>query len=245
VRTAGIDLAAQDARTAGCVVDWRDGRARVVTLVVGMSDDDLRDLIRSVNKAGIDAPFGWPEEFVEAVSSWSRLREWPAWSRRRLRYRETDMRVEGGRPPLSVSSDLIAVVAMRCASLLTKLAGDGEVIDRAGARRVAEVYPAATLRAWGLVPGAYKRTAGQQRRRELLDDLLDRGRGWLTLSAGDREACEHSDDAFDALVCALTARAVALHLTVAPRTAGDRTRARHEGWIHVPEADSLPKLPLG
>ena len=38
----------------------------------------------------------------------------------------------GARRPLSVSTDLIAIVAMRCAYLLDRLAARGEPVDRAG-----------------------------------------------------------------------------------------------------------------
>ena len=55
------------------------------------------------------------------------------------------MKNETGAEPLSVSSDRIAICAMRCAELLVELAGDGQ-LERTGGGLVAEVYPAAALR---------------------------------------------------------------------------------------------------
>lgn len=102
---------------------------------------------------GIDAPFGWPAEFLEAITQWATQGAWAKRDRDRLRFRETDRFVQRtARLPLSVSSDRIAVPAMRCASLLTALgerrAGAGGSIDRSGDDRVVEVYPGAALVQW-------------------------------------------------------------------------------------------------
>lgn len=102
-----------------------------------------------------------------------------------------------------------------------------------------EVYPAASLRIWGLPDRGYKRTANLPR----LADLVDRLRAaapWLDLGAYE-PLCRGSDHAFDAVVAALTARAAAL--TLATRPADDEVAAaRVEGWIAVPTAplDALP-----
>ncbi len=61
---------------------------------------------------------------------------------------------------------------------------------------------------------------------------------------GAREACIESDDALDALLAALIARAAALGLTVPPG-ADDLELARREGWIHLPQKDSLAALLAG
>lgn len=116
-------------------------------------------------KIGIDAPFGWPVLFVQALSSYTEAGEWPESvdGRRRLRLRSTDIATideTGGPPPLSVSSDRIAVCAMRCAELLGRLAGT-ESVDRTGAGTVAEVYPAAAQS----VLAVHYRGAGLERSR--------------------------------------------------------------------------------
>jgi hypothetical protein len=55
---------------------------------------------------------------------------------------------------------------------------------------------------------------------------------WLDL-AGFEDRLAGSDDMFDALIAALTARAVALGRTVRPGE-GQAGAARTEGWIHLP-----------
>jgi hypothetical protein len=55
------------------------------------------------------------------------------------------------------------------------------------------------------------------------------------------DRCRHSDDAFDALICALIARAAALGLTTPPSPGTQTERASVEGWIHLPTSD-IPGL---
>ncbi len=99
---------------------------------------------------------------------------------------------------------------------------------------VVEVYPAASLHRWGLPYQQYK---GDRHRaqREALIHALRQAASWLEL--GDHiDLCARSDDALDAVVAALTARAAALGLTTAPADAQVRDLARREGWIALPEA---------
>ena len=54
-------------------------------------------------------------------------------ARRLLRYRLTDRRfAETGRWPLSVSTDLIGVPALRAAAIQRRLVEEGLVVDRSG-----------------------------------------------------------------------------------------------------------------
>ncbi len=242
--TLGIDLAAQAKKTAACLIEWEGGEASVTFLSLGLGDLELLDLSEQADKVGIDAPFGWPDEFVSAVASHHGLKPWPGVDapddddfRSRLSFRETDRHVMEVRRPLSVSTDKIGVTAMRCAGLLHKI-GD---VDRAGSGKVIEVYPAAALERWGQRSGGYKanRTAGTlpDMVRALCDALPE-------LELGDhRTTLETSDDAFDALVAALVARAAALGLTAGP---GEelRARAQREGWIHLPRPGSLGFLAI-
>jgi Protein of unknown function (DUF429) len=108
------------------------------------------------------------------------------------------------------------------------------------------VYPAAALRCRRLDAKGYKARGGLARRAEqkeargtLLDQLEDRA-SWLDLRAA-RDACVESDDALDALIASLVARAAAKRLTDRPQR-GELDRARREGWIHLPGRDSLADL---
>jgi Protein of unknown function (DUF429) len=82
VRTLGIDLSADPAKTAACLLDWSDGAGRVEELAVGgqtkggLRDYDLLDLERA-DKVGIDAPLGYPADFIEAVVARASQRVWP------------------------------------------------------------------------------------------------------------------------------------------------------------------------
>jgi predicted nuclease with RNAse H fold len=95
VRTLGIDLAASEARTAACFIDWSDDAGVVRTPHLGLSDDRLLEEMTLADKVAIDAPFGWPEGFVEAVNSYANGGPWPAVERSSLRYRETDRVIAG------------------------------------------------------------------------------------------------------------------------------------------------------
>ena len=100
---------------------------------------------------------------------------------------------------------------MRCADLLAQR---DEPVDRAGGGAVVEVYPAASLKQWGLPARSYK-GRGNAPALGLLVDALLKAASCLDLGecAG---ACRKSDDAFDALVAALTARAAADPLLTIP-----------------------------
>lgn len=241
----GIDLASQPRKTAGCVVEWTATAAHIVAVRERLTDDDLLNLMRddSVSRVGIDAPFGWPSEFVEAVSAYANLDSWPAGDPTRLFLRETDRQVKHhtGRQPLSVTTDRIAYSAMRCARLLVQ-ANEGETLDRSGEGRYVEVYPAAALRIWGFDPIGYKGTAPgpTQRRHELAEQFL-LGTPWLSLTPDQRIELQNSDHALDALIAAVIARAVerGQTLPIPPDAASIATR---EGWIRLPLPDSLAAL---
>jgi predicted nuclease with RNAse H fold len=248
VRTLGIDLAAQPANTSACAIEWGPGRPIVSELRSGLADDTLLDAISDADKVAIDAPFGWPDEFVDAVTAHRNRAGWPGSGedqdlyRFQLSFRATDRRLieQGARRPLSVSTDLIGVVAMRCAFLLDRLAARGEPVDRAGSGKVIEAYPAPALISWGLSAIGYKSRVGAARLPELLSQL-EQGLGSLELSIQQREAASTDHNCFDALVCSLVARAATLGLTQPPEPGDEADRATREGWIHVP-TNPLPHL---
>jgi len=73
-KTLGIDLSSDPKKTAACLVAWDQEEAKIEALVSGkekstpLGDPDLLKLIRQADRSGIDAPFGWPTEFVAAVT---------------------------------------------------------------------------------------------------------------------------------------------------------------------------------
>jgi hypothetical protein len=242
--TAGVDLSSQVAHTASCVIDWSDHRGSVVNLCLGVADSNIVGLLGEVDKLGIDVPLGWPIAFAEAVAQHSQTGRWPSdYSHadiRALRLRRTDIwawKQLGFPPPLSVSTDRIALPAMRAAALLSGLP-DRLPLDGSGV--VTEAYPAAALRRWGHVSRRYKGKSNAEVRQALVLGFLAQAE-WLEVDDEQLDHCLSSDDAFDALIAALVARAAVLGL-VEPIPEDDRVAAKREGWIAIPVGGSFSKL---
>ncbi len=256
--TYGVDLAAQPKKTAVCMIEWfEDGRGRVHCPALGASDADIlvqmgRD---DVSVSAIDAPFGWPMIFTRSLLDYAAQGFWPdppgvQLIQEAMRLRATDRAVhEATRlTPLSVSTDRIGVVAMRCARLLAAhWQATSQPPDRSGAGGVVEAYPAAALVQWGISqrigvsdPGTYKGTsASAAARRSRIIDAITGAASWLQINGKTRAVCSRSDDCLDALICALVARAYELN-RILPVT--DLTTARAEGWIQLPTRESLGVL---
>jgi hypothetical protein len=246
--TAGVDLSSQVLGTASCVIDWSGQRATVISLCLGVADTDIVDLVGGVDKLGIDVPLGWPIAFAQAVSQHSQTGRWPSdyshTDTSALRLRRTDLwawKQLGFPPPLSVSTDRIALPAMRAASLLSGLP-DRIPLDGSGV--VTEAYPAAALRRWGHPSRGYKGKSNVKVRRSLVRGFVVETEPWLRMSDEQVNRCLSSDDAFDALIAALVARAATLAM-VEPIPDEDRMAATREGWIAIPVSGSLQKLAAG
>jgi predicted nuclease with RNAse H fold len=256
--TFGVDLAAQPNKTAVCLIEWReDGRGWVDCPSVGATDSDILALLANefVTVTAIDAPFGWPTQFTESITSYTAAGVWPdapgeQSSQDSMRLRGTDRVVhdETKLTPLSVSTDKIGIVAMRAARLLAAhWEATSQPADRSGLGDVVEVYPAAALVQWGVSqragvsdPGTYKgKTAAAQTRRVRIIDAIATAAPWLEIDEKVRVVCIDSDDCLDALVCALVARASELN-RVLPVL--DHAAAQAEGWIRLPQPGSLESL---
>ena len=127
---------------------------------------------------------------------------------------------------------------MRAASLLASLP---ERVALDGSGIVVEAYPAAALRRWGHRSRGYKGATNAEARHSLVTGFLAATERWLQVTSEQVDRCLSSDDAFDALIAALVARAAALSL-VQPVPDEERPAARREGWIVVPLAGSLEAL---
>ncbi len=233
-----MDLAAESKGTALAVLDWSEPTVGL-EVRLGVSDVDIASTAPDVASLGIDCAFGWPDDFVTFITRHARgdrvdstVDEGMAW-RRRLAYRATDRATRNltGRWPLSVATDRLGLTAMHCAVLLDAISDTlGRPVDRSGAGVAVEVYPSATLRGWHFDTRGYKTDVGI--RGALIAQLLERA-PWLRLDDAARALVTSSDDAFDAVVAALAARAHALGLTH-PVPTGYHEQARREGWIALP-----------
>ncbi len=251
MRTAGVDLSVAAKGTAAATIEWEAGsedRARVGEPSRGLDDAALLDLLAEAEWTAIDAPFGWPEPMVAAVHAYATEDRWPATDKPSFRLRRTDTHVhdrvlaetEQKLWPLSPSTDRISLTAWRLAGLREAAFARSRVrFDRSGADRVVEAYPAAALLLWDLPRDGYKTDPAA---REDLLAVLEERAPWLAWEPGAREACVESDDALDAVLCALIARAAALGLTEPPPAEAERL-ARVEGWIHLPRKACLGELP--
>ena len=241
--TLGVDLASQAKKTGTCEICWDSTPAQIKSLSPGADDAKLYKLFKGTGKIGIDAPFGWPVDFVQAIQGYSSAMEWPDADARQLKYRRTDEVVieKAGIYPLAVAADRIAVTAMRVARLFKLVAAGGEDIDRSGAGQFVEVYPAAALAIWEFRARGYKGPAKRDVRAKLVSEFADKAKTWLTLTEENQSQCRESDDVFDALVAAVVARAAAIDCCE-PIPSEDRDLAAEEGWIALPLPGSLEEL---
>lgn len=209
-------------------------------LKIDLTDEALLEFGQEIDKIAIDVPFGWPETFVEAVHAHMTFRPWPSSSPERLdlRFRRTDLFVheKTGKWPLSVSSDKIAIPAFRAAVLMPRLLGQSVAVDRTGAGKLVEVYPAAAMLRWGLAQLGRKRNSAEE-----LTRLADCTTAWLRIEATHLTALAANEDALDALIASLVARAAMLGFCESPPE-GLTAAALTEGWIALPSPDSLKQL---
>lgn len=262
-RYVGIDLATEAKRT-GVVIIEIDGPEAVASLPGDGFVADDRGLVEVIDRStvvGLDSPLGWPDDFVSAVTAHRQSARWPTFEHRStdkiresLRHRKTDLFVRSldlGSTPLSVSSDLIGVVAMRGAWLQSAWAQKwGQLEPRDGSGRLVETYPAAALRAWGLLArrgvrykggGVGELREGQRSERaRIMREIEEQTNSWLRVPEALRVEAEASDHTLDAFICALVALAARAKVTH-PTPEESREAALREGWIHVP-CDALSSL---
>jgi predicted nuclease with RNAse H fold len=224
-------------------------------------DRGLVEIIDRSTVVGLDSPLGWPDDFVSAVTAHRQSARWPTFEHRStdkiresLRHRTTDLFVRSldlGSTPLSVSTDLIGVVAMRGAWLQSAWAQKwGGLEPRDGSGRLVETYPAAALRAWGLLArrgvrykggGVGELRQGQRSERaRIMREIEEQTNSWLRVPEALRVEGEASDHTLDAFICALVALAARAKVTH-PTPEESRQAALREGWIHVP-SDALSSL---
>jgi hypothetical protein len=240
MKTIGIDLSVDEAKTAAATISWGETTALVESVECGIDNDRLLELLERSDPRGIDSPLGWPEAMARAVAAHSAGRPWPAPCKEEFRYRRTDHFVveqtrdpETGKNatrPLSVAADRIAMPAWRIASIRAKSKSPGFRLD--GRDGVYEVYPAAALRIWGLPYKGYKEKKGIPIRGEILEGIKGQA-SWLEWSPGTEEECLRRDHSLDAVVSALIVRVASTDRTLTPPP-GDEAAAETEGWIHLP-----------
>jgi predicted RNase H-like nuclease len=177
-----------------------------------------------------DAPLGWPKELSNTLIDHRAGQELSIEPNLLFR-RETDrfIHAELGKTPLEIGADKIARTAHSALRLLGHLRRNlsAEIPlawsqDWSGTAAI-EVYPAATLLAYGMPAKNYKKPQQLVERKRIITNL----RSHLTLPEYDQTISE-SADALDAVVCLLAASDFVRGLVQAPT---DGSLAAQEGWI--------------
>jgi len=245
MKTAGVDFASQNKNTAVCIINWDRGDLGVESVCTGIDDDFVRALAANVNHLGIDIPLGWPIAFSDAVHDYVHGKPWPNTydhkNNKDFRYRRTDIWVKMDLKlswPLSVSTDRIAIPAMRAASLFQSL---DTPVARDGSGVVVEVYPAAALRSWKLDWKGYKKPEDSAKPEEILTAILGQLGDGFNVDQEVQSRLHENDNALDAFISALVARAHAIRKCHSIPDV-DLAVALREGWIAVPRPDTLGQL---
>ena len=179
----------------------------------------------------LDAPLGWPAPLGDALAG-HRAGDPLDASAHALFRRATDrdVRARLGKQPLDVGADRIARTARAALGLLGALREQLDLpiplvwypdVEGVGA---VEVYPAATLRAYGVDATGYKRADGAAARGRVVGALR------AEVDVPDLPVLIESDDAVDAAVCVLAGADVVRGRARGPT---DRALAEREGWIWV------------
>lgn len=201
--------------------------------------DVVAEAIKGKSSAlvAVDAPLGWPQDFGKQLArhqAGERLDSSP----NDLVRRQTDKFVKSriGQQPLDIGADRIARTALSALSLLAsvsekigrqlELAWDPEATQ---ALKVIEVYPAATLRAYGMPNRGYKKPEDKEERSAIVEALRRR----VDIECSDQLLIA-SADALDAAVCALAAVDFLRKECFSPI---DSMVAKKEGWIWVRDPD--------
>ncbi|MCV7421379.1 DUF429 domain-containing protein [Mycobacterium yunnanensis] len=251
--TIGISLTAQPSKTWMALVSWEDGKAELQVLQHGVNNFEVGQVTSSSDIVGISCPFGWPKPFTDFVTRYSADQHGGSLvgsvpSDSGMRYRFTAHLVKqlapGINPPSALSGSA-AVATLRCATILAECGQTPASIGHNSyPTKFVEVYPPASLSQWGLPYTGYKSASGQKLLVSMVTKLVTFtafAGPWLKL---DRwlDTCQTEVGAFEAVICALTARAVALERAISPHTPPEHHAAASEGWIWVPNEQSLSQL---
>jgi len=211
----GVDLSTSKQKRGVVSIDWSDTGVRATI----HRNERALDSIAALAQAGtiaIDAPFGWPEAFVDFVAdpeAFYDRKEGADYSdfSPELRLRVTDhwVKDQTGLNPMSVSMDKIGATAVVCGQLRQKIRSLG------GAHDVIEAYPSATARLLEITP----RT----------DDTWQQICDFLNLTKPPKP----NSHEVDAALAAITARCHDLGRTLPC----EQTIPHGEGQIVLPERD--------
>ena len=193
----------------------------------------------------LDAPLGWPGALAEVLPAHLAGRA-PRFTANEMFRRRTDdvVKEKLNKQPLDVGADKIARATHAALWFLGSLRETTRLAmplawspGHATGVSVIEVYPAATLIAYGLLPSlSYKKSTKESKyeRRKLVDGLAD----IVELGEAARDEMVACHDLLDAAVCVIAGVDFAEGSVVEP-TNGDLEKAKREGWIWFRTSRSL------
>mgnify|MGYP005632426763 CR=1 FL=1 len=235
----GIDCATQTKNIGIALGFFENGKTQIDKVIIGSRNISIVDTIAgwipiSQNTLiAIDAPLGWPKNLGEELQTHEAGKPIHVEPNQLFR-RETDhfIKREVGKQPLDVGADRIARTAHAALHLLEEIREKtGQAISLTWEPGISkgvyaiEVYPAATLIAYGInVPG-YKQKDGKGARKLLLRQLFD----YIDLPT-DISLMEKNDDALDAAICVLAGADFLRRDVYKPM---NLELAKKEGWIWV------------
>jgi len=240
VTIIGVDCATKDNRVGLAWGRVEGGEAWIEEVTLGSRMVPVAETIAGWARRSrctllaLDAPLGWPADLGGALVAHTAGNPIDVDPNHLFR-RETDRFVkrEIDKQPLDVGADRIARTARAALEVLQEVRdATGEAIPLAwdpdiGAGTYAiEVYPGATMAAYGVAAPGYKnRKEGLPERRSLLAFLGEQVR-----LPEDTALMEENDDVLDAGLCILSALDFLRGRAMEPE---DLQKARKEGWIWV------------
>lgn len=237
----GIDFAVDPKKTGFAYTSVDNShKAKLEHLQLNYKMGDITELITKNNSnqiktlLAIDAPLGWPIDLGEALYGHSAGQAIPKKSDQIFR-RETDHFIKNktGKQSLDVGADRIARTAHSALKWLDELRQTTKqdiplAWNSSFECQVAaiEVYPAATLKVYGLLKSSgYKKVTESTAREEIVNGLVE-----LLDINGFESAMQSNDNLLDAAVCVVAALDFLNGRTMPPN---DIIKAKKEGWIWV------------
>ena len=182
----GLDMSTEEENQGVAVGKIRPGRRRIELVKIGngrILNQTLDDYKQSPTLLAIDSPLGWPLSMRAALRGHLVGREIPE-ARETVFYRKTDEFVKDKfvrLVPLRVGADKLGATAHAACELLGER-NISVLLESGIPKRLSaiEVYPAATLRAYGwegitFAQGTPKKQKEQIRRQEKFDFLKGQG----------------------------------------------------------------------
>lgn len=236
VTIIGIDCSADPKKVGLALGSWHNYEAEILATDTGSRVEPIAKTILHWISAdqptliSMDAPLGWPAKLGRTLAphvAGDLIDVAPD----KLFRRATDcmVRQKLGRQPLDVGADRIARTAHAALQILGGLRQlTGQPIPLAWDQAiegisVIEVYPAATLIAYGIQASEYKRRDQTDRRANMVKSLRD----YLILPS-DISPMLSNADVLDAVICVLSAADFLVGRVVEPE---DQELAKREGWI--------------